>query len=197
MDDGMECSFNLKLTQFLNQWLAGDEKAIDQIYPHIHAELYLLARRNLQKEFRNQFSPTELINEMFLKLCQDRPTLRTWECRRHFFNLASLVMRHVLHEHAKRRNAQKRNSGYEDVSSEMDEFGTNMNCDRFLQLEQGIEALAKSYPRHAEAMSLHYFLGLKLGEVADVCQISYAQVRRDIQFSKAWLSDYVDLGAGS
>ena len=60
-----------------------------------------------------------------------------------------------------------------------------------LALHEALDALAGVDARLAPVMELRYFAGCGLEEIAELSGISLATVKRDVQYARAWLYDYM------
>ena len=96
-----------QVTILLNRWSEGDQTALEQLTPLVYEELHRLAHQHLRPEGPGHILQTSaLINEAYLRLV-DQPRLR-WENRNHFFSIAARLMRRILVDDARKRNAAKR-----------------------------------------------------------------------------------------
>ena len=102
------------VTELLLDWRNGDQAALDQLTPLVYQELRKLAASCLRRERPGHtLQPTALIHEAYLRLVdQDHPE---WERRTHFFGIASRLMRQILMQHARRRDAAKRGGEQQKV----------------------------------------------------------------------------------
>src|SRR5258708_4550179 len=98
------------ITLMLHELASGDKSALDRLMPLIYAELRSLAGRYLRQERPgNTLQPTALVNEAYLRLvAQDQPDYRN---RSHFLGVAAHLMRQILIDHVRARNAGKRGGG--------------------------------------------------------------------------------------
>src|SRR5256885_2383231 len=88
------------ITTYLQQWREGRSEALDSLLPCIYGELHQLASSHLRKERPGHtLQPTALVNEMFLRLAGSRPL--DLDGRRHFYGIASRMMRQILVDHAR------------------------------------------------------------------------------------------------
>ncbi|MEO6725763.1 MAG: ECF-type sigma factor, partial [Blastocatellia bacterium] len=102
----MASSLQHEVTQMLLAWNDGDDTALARLIPHVEAELHHLAQLYLRRERPgHSLQATALINEAFLRLIDSKSI--HWQNRAHFFGITAQLMRHVLVDHARRRN-QKR-----------------------------------------------------------------------------------------
>src|SRR5213082_500745 len=98
------------ITQLLERWSLGDTQSFDVLVPIVYEELKKLADHSLRQERGDHtLQPTALVHEAFLRLRGVRDM--RLENRAHFYGAAAQVMRRVLVDHARRRNAGKRGSG--------------------------------------------------------------------------------------
>src|ERR1044071_10239742 len=92
------------VTQLLIDWSEGDQKALDKLMPLVYSELRRLASNYLRRERQNHtLQPTALVNEAYLKLI-DQKNAR-WQNRAHFFGISAQLMRRILVDHARQRQA--------------------------------------------------------------------------------------------
>src|SRR5690349_24731963 len=96
-----------ELTELLIAWKEGDEQALEQLMPIVYSELRRVAGHHLRREHRGHtLQATELIHEAYLRLVKGGQP--NWENRVHFYAIASRIMRQVLVEWARRKQAAKR-----------------------------------------------------------------------------------------
>src|SRR5437762_236517 len=172
------------VTRLLDRWASGDEKALADLTPLVYRELRQLAAGYLRKE-RNGHTPqpTALVHEAYLRLVeQNRPD---WENRSHFFGVAARLMRQILVDHARRRNAGKR-AGLSVPLEEAVIFRQERSRD-LLALDTGLTALEKLDARKCKAVELRYFGGFSMDEIAQALEVSPITVRRDLRMAEAWL----------
>ena len=99
-----------EVTLLLERLAAGDQSAEDALLPRVYVELHRLALARLRKERPNHtLQATALVNEAYLRLCRVEEI--DWQNRAHFFRVAARMMRRILVDYARQRNAHKRSSG--------------------------------------------------------------------------------------
>ena len=100
----------------------------------------------------------------------------------HFYVVAAQVMRRILVDHARRRNATKR------VGALPPDSGVIVHPDvDVLALDNALSSLAAADPEKASIVQLRYFAGLSIQEVAEITGASPATVKRQWTVAKAWL----------
>jgi len=174
-----------EVTLLLAEWAKGNQKALDELTPLVYKELRRLAASYLRKERQGHtLQPTALVHEAYLRLVdQSSPN---WENRSHFYGVAARLMRQILVDHARRKQADKR------VGLKVPlEQGVSFQEDRIqdlVALDVGLTALEKIDPRKCKAVELRYFGGLSMEETARALDVSAETVRRDLRMAEAWLN---------
>src|SRR4029450_12381621 len=103
-----------QITRLLHEWGSGDEEALNVLIPLVHRELRLLARQHMRRERDGHtLQATALVSEAYLRLLELKQI--QWEDREHFFAVAARVMRRILVDAARARDAQKRGLGVQPV----------------------------------------------------------------------------------
>jgi RNA polymerase sigma factor (TIGR02999 family) len=176
------------VTQLLAEWRGGDAGALARLIPLVYAELRRVASARLRHEAPNHtLQTTALVHEAYVRLVGlDRLALRD---RVHFFAMAARLMREILVDHARRRDAQKRGGGITVLG--LDEAAAGAGAERalvdVLALDEALTELHALDERLGRVVELRYFAGLNIAETADALDVSSATVERDWTVSKAWL----------
>ncbi len=99
-----------EISGLLQQWVKGDQEALDAIAPAIYQELRRLAHFHLKSERADHtLQSTALVNEAFIRLIGSQPA--ALQNRAHFVAIASRLMRQILVQYARNRGAGKRDGG--------------------------------------------------------------------------------------
>ena len=182
------------LTRMLVAWSDGDAGALDDLVPHVEAELRRLARSYLRRERQaHTLQTTALINEAYLRLIDQRSV--RWQNRAHFFGIAAQMMRRILVSMARARHADKRGGYDEAVPFDDDLHLSRERAAELVALDDALTDLAALDPRRAQVVELRYFGGLGVDETAQVLQVSPETVMRDWKRARAWLRVTLDDGA--
>ena len=154
--------------------------------PLVYEELRRLARDYLRRERDGHtLQPTALVHEAYLRLVDDAQI--QWQGRAHFFGVAARAMRRILVDHARARNAAKREGHLEKIPLEnAGDLLADPEVD-LVQLDGALDTLAQSYPRQSEVVELRFFGGLEAREIAEVLQVSEKTILRDWNFAKLFL----------
>ena len=100
-----------EITDLLNQWADGDRTALDALIPQIGNELRLIARRHMRGEPENHtLQTTALVHEAYLRLLGQHPI--RWQNRAQFFAMAARLMRRILVDNARRKQAAEEMAGW-------------------------------------------------------------------------------------
>jgi len=181
----MQPQSSREITWLLVAWSEGDESALDQLAPLIHAELHRLAHHYMSRERPGHLLQTSaLINEAYIRLI-DWKNVR-WQNRAHFFGVAAQLMRRVLVDFARDRQYLKRGGGTLLVSLSDASFVVQRSED-FVALDEALTALAEIDPRKVRVVEMRFFAGLSVEEVAELLNVSKETVMRDWRLAKVWL----------
>ena len=174
------------VTELLAEWRRGDQAALERLIPIVYAELRRVASARLRNEAAHHtLQTTALVHEAYLRLVGlERMTLLN---RTHFFAMAARLMREILVDHARRRDALKRGGGVTMTGLDEDHAGADSGIVDVLALDQALTELHALDPRLSRVVELRYFAGLSIAETADALDVSTATVERDWTVSKAWL----------
>ena len=184
------------ITQLLERWSLGDIESFNVLVPIVYEELKKLADHYLRQERDGHtLQPTALVHEAFLRLRGVREM--RLENRAHFYGAAAQVMRRVLVEHARRRNAGKRGSGMaaDELTAALEQ-PVDIRLD-LLALSDALDALEKIAPDKAKIVELRYFGGLTVDETATYLGIAPATVKRHFAFARTWLYRELEGSKGS
>ena len=174
------------ITGLLLKWSGGDATALEQLMPLVYDELRRLAVRYLRRERDNHsLQPTALVNEAYLRLVDQQKV--EWQSRAQFYGLAARVMRNILVDHARSRQAAKRGGEQFRVSFDGDQQGIVDPEIKFLAVHEALERLATFDEQKARIVELRFFGGLSIEETAEVLGIGHATVERDWKLARAWL----------
>ena len=178
------------ITHWLIRWREGDEHALERLTRMVYAELRHLAAALLEKERNGHtLQPTALVHELYLQLDSTRGV--DWKCRGQFFAISAKAMRRIPLDHARKRNAAKRNAG--DLVP-LDGEALTVTGPDILQVDAAISRLASEHPRQAAVVEFRFFGGLTAEETVEALNssgenVSLRTVERDWRFSRAWLQD--------
>ena len=175
-----------EITGLLQAWSEGEQSALERLIPLVYQELHRLARRYMGRERSGHTLQTSaLLNEAYLRLV-DSPK-PSWRNRAHFFAVSGQVMRHILVDWARSRQALKRGGEARPLDLEEAPVVADAPGTDFVALDDALKALAALDPRKSEVVELRFFGGLSVEETAAVLKVSPETVVRDWKFAKSWL----------
>lgn len=185
-DKRMAGSSSDGITQLLERWSNGEENARDELVRLVYPELHRIASTYLRRERREHtLQPTALVNELFLRFYEQNSM--TWQNRAQFFGVAAQLMRRILVDYARAKNAEKRGGDRYCVSlTNVRAFGDEPDAD-LLALHDVLNGLAEIDSDQARIVELRFFGGLTIKETAEVMGISHATVEREWKIAKAYL----------
>jgi RNA polymerase sigma factor (TIGR02999 family) len=179
------------VTELLVAWGGGDDSALEQLMPLVHAELYRLARREMRGERKGHtLQTTALVNEAYLRLVKLSGV--TWNDRVHFFAMSARLMRRILVDHARSRLYLKRGGGAALVAFDEEQTVGIQSGPDLVALDDALQALAVLDPRKSQVVELRFFGGLSVDETAAALNVSSRTVMRDWRLAKAWLLKQLD-----
>lgn len=175
------------ITQLLVDWSNGDQAALEQLMPLVYTELRKLAGNYLQRERQGHtLQPTALVNEAYLKLIDQKNA--KWQNRAQFYGVAAQLMRRILVDHARARQAEKRGgSDHQRLSITSAEKLVRQPEIDLLALHEALEELRALDTQQERIVELRFFGGLSIEETAEVLGIGHATVERDWKMARAWL----------
>jgi RNA polymerase sigma factor (TIGR02999 family) len=175
-----------EITQLLKAWSQGDPTALEKVTPLVYQELRRMARRYMvQERPGHTLQATALVHEAYVRLLGTAPA--SVENRAQFFAVCAQVMRRILVDWARSRQAQKR--GGEVQRLELDEalvVGEERGRD-LVALDDALKALSVQDARKGQVVELRFFGGLSVEETAAVLKVSPETVMRDWKLAQSWL----------
>ena len=176
---------SVQVTSLLQQWVQGDERALEELVPAVYNELRRLAHHHLQSErSEHTLQSTALVNEAFLRLLGDQPAeLRN---RAHFIAIASRLMRQILVDYARSRRADKRDGGRRIDVEALANLPIKGDA-QLLALDEALEELSRIDERQAKIVDMKFFGGLSATAISQVLNLSRATVDRDWATARVWL----------
>ena len=177
------------VTTLLRAARQGDRGAGEELFARLYADLKRLAHAQLAHGKRpgETLDTTVLVHESFLRLGGGSPLEA--ESRDHFFNLAARVMRHVVVDFARRRDAEKRGAGLRISWPEGYDpaAGSEASEVDLLALDAALARLQEESPRLAQVVELRFFAGLGLDQISSLLHVGERTLKRDWRKARAFL----------
>ena len=181
------------VTRILSAIERGDEKATDELLPLVYEQLRVLAAKKLSKEPAGQtLQATALVHEAYVRLVGNGA--QDWDNRGHFFAAAAEAMRRILVENARRKQSQKRGGGRERKRLEELTLSITGPSEDIIAVNEALDKLESKDPELAQLVKLHYFAGLTLDQVAQLCGIARRTAVKYLAYARAWLHHEITQG---
>jgi len=175
------------VSDLLIAWGRGEAAALDQLTPKVYGELHKLARAYLRRGSSGQsLQPTALINEAFVRLLDQSQPVQ-WENRAHFFGIAARLMRMILVDHARAKQAAKRGGAATPITLTDCVAVSPGRAPDVLEVDEALDRLAVFDERKAKVIEMRYFGGMDREEVAAALGLTVFTVKRDLRLGEAWL----------
>jgi RNA polymerase sigma factor (TIGR02999 family) len=183
----MDMSVEPQIKEVLSRAAGGDAAALEALIPRIYDTLHRLARRQRAQEGSDTLQTTALVHEAYLQLVSREGA--SFNDRAHLYAYMSQVMRHILIDHARRRNAQKRQAPQltvgEDASDIID----------VLAIDEALTRLAATDERLGRVAELRLFADLSSQDIAEALGVTARTVERDWFKARTFLSACLMPGA--
>jgi RNA polymerase sigma factor (TIGR02999 family) len=182
-----------EVTNLLIQLKKGNREAQSRLIPLVYAELRRVAARYMRGEQPgHSLQATALVHEAYLRLAGQQDI--SWQNRAHFFGVAANIMRRILVDHARAKQARKRGGSIQKVSFDEAVLVQPEPSRDFLALDEALERLARRDSRQSRIVELRFFGGLSEEEAAEVLGISVRTVKREWAVARAWLYKEISKG---
>jgi RNA polymerase sigma-70 factor, ECF subfamily len=176
-----------ELTWVLSRAKSGDEQARNELASVVYDTLRRVASRQLGHERTNHtLSPTAVVHDAVHRLMGDQDFERSTD-QNFLFAAAAGAMRQVLVDHARRRNTDRRSGAWyrlplDRVVDYFEQRGLDVAA-----VHESLERLAELNERQSQVVTLRYFGGMTMPEVATALGVSVVTVERDWRLARAWL----------
>lgn len=164
----------------------GDGASTEALFTALYSELHRLARSQLAREGDGvTLSVTTLLHEAYMDMAGRGGT--KFPDRARFMGYAARVMRNLIIDHARNRQAQKR-GGHFEITSLKDEMAEDLADARELtQMSEALDKLAKVESELAEIVDMKFFCGFSFAEIAAMRNLSERTVQRMWQKARIYL----------
>jgi RNA polymerase sigma factor (TIGR02999 family) len=164
--------------------------------PELPSALYGSLRRLAQHHLSRQrgaptLNATALVNEAWLKLAAGDPQ---WQSRQHFLAAMARVMRHVLIDYARERQAERRGGDQQQITYEGLDLADDerFEVSDLVAIDQALQRLGEFDPRLVQVFELRFFAGLTIEETAAALALSTPTVKRDLRAARAFVTAQLD-----
>jgi RNA polymerase sigma factor (TIGR02999 family) len=164
----------------------GDGGAKELLFSTLYSELHRMAKHQLAKHGgQNSLGASTLLHQAYLDISQRSGPDFPDQAR--FMSYAARVMRGLIIDHSRNRQAQKRGGLFEITSLNTDIIENSVNPRELTQIGDALDELAKIDPALCEVVDLKFFCGFSFGEIASMRGISERTVQRDWEKARIYL----------
>jgi len=173
------------LTTLLASAERGDRPAADALFTALYDELHRMARRELSKRGAITLGATTLLHDAYLDISAREGA--AFPDRHRFMAYAARVMRGLIIDYARRRQAQKRGGQFEITSLRTEIIEAIPLADDLSRLSDALDELADVDPRLARIVDLKFFCGFSFGEIGAMTGVSERTAQRDWDKARIYL----------
>jgi RNA polymerase sigma factor (TIGR02999 family) len=160
--------------------------ATDEVLGKVYDELRALAAYHMERERPGHtLPPTAVVHEVYLRLA--RQDKGDWTNRAQFLSIASTMIRRILVDHARVRDAGKRGGGVRVPLNGFEPAEPAPDAG-IAEVDEALTELAALDEQQARVVELRYFGGLSIEETAEVLGVSPGTVKRGWRLARAWLA---------
>ena len=164
----------------------GDRSAADALFAALYSELHRLARRELARQgVPLGLSATTLLHQAYLDMAEREGP--AFPDRARFMGYAARVMRGLIIDHARNRQAQKRGGLFEITSLTTDVLENPVDYLELERIGEALDQLGKAEPSLAEIVDLKFFCGFSFSEIAAMRAVSERTVQRNWEKARIYL----------
>lgn len=160
------------------------DQADDNQLRDVFAQIESIATAKLAGESNSSLSTGDLVNEALIRLSRiERIKING---RSHMLALASKMMRQILIDQARKRNAQKRYHSRVTLATNIPDETVSIDA---LDFGYALEDLRMIDEQRADIVEMRYFGGMTIGEIADHLGLSESTVKRRWIAARTWLQE--------
>ena len=164
----------------------GGALASKTLFAALYSELHRVAQRELARNgFAATLSTTTLLHQAYLDIAEREGP--SFPDRAHFMAYAARVMRGLIIDHARSRQAQKRGGLFEITSLSSDVMECPADVRQLTQVSEALDKLAQAEPSLAEVVDLKFFCGFSFAEIGAMRKLSERTVQRQWEKARIYL----------
>jgi len=179
------------ITALLASAERGDRAAADALFSALYAELHRMARRELSKRGSGvTLGATTLLHDAYIDIAKREGP--SFPDRNRFMGYASRVMRGIIIDYVRSRQAQKRGGLYDLTSIRTDIAEAISDSIDLSELSDALDELAKVEPRLSRIVDLKFFCGFSFSEIGVMLDLSERTVQRDWEKARIYLHNVLE-----
>jgi RNA polymerase sigma factor (TIGR02999 family) len=164
----------------------GDRAAAEALFATLYSELHRLARRELARSGSGAtLSATTLLHEAYLDIAGRDAVV--FPDRTRFMAYAARVMRGLIIDYVRNRQAQKRGGQFEMTALSTDVAETVRDDKELSRISDAVDELAAIDASLAQVVDLKFFCGFSLRDIAAMRGVSERTVQRDWEKARIFL----------
>jgi RNA polymerase sigma factor (TIGR02999 family) len=180
------CRVGSTISSLIDAAENGDNAAADTLFSTLYSELHRLAKRELARwGTPASLSVTTLLHEAYLDIAAREG--QSFPDRARFMGYATRVMRGLIIDHARSRNAIKRGGQFEITSLKTDSGENLVDAKELSAISDALDQLAKVDPKLAELVDMKFFCGFSFAEIAALEKLSERTVQRRWEKARIYL----------
>jgi RNA polymerase sigma factor (TIGR02999 family) len=165
-------------------------KTLDIWFGAFSARLYRLAKFLLVRHgIANELSETALLHDAYVQIASR--TALTFVNELHFTKYVSRVMRGLIVDHARNRNALKRGRRFEITHLVEDIISPPPHTREIITIRHTLIQLAKAQPELAELVDLKFFHGFSFAEIAVMQEVSERSIQRKWEKARLYMRSLI------
>lgn len=182
--------------------VAGSDKSVADLFTEIMGELRLLSTLYMKTHPPEvTLQPTVIVSEAFVRLANHRP--EQFKDEEDFRATASVILRQVFAERAKKRLEEKRRAAEAAEARKAQKTAPGAapepelpnfegaSPELTLALENALEALSEVDDRSARVAELKIFGSLPMSTIGSIVGVTEAGAEKDWRFAKAFLAKHL------
>jgi len=173
-----------RLSSLIEAAETGSSSDMEALFAALYSELHRLARRQLAGNRELSLSVTTLLHEAYLDMAS-RESRFPDQAR--FMGYAARVMRGLIIDHARNRQAQKRGGKFEITSLENNVAAELADEVELTRVSEALDKLANVEAELAEIVDLKFFCGFSFAEIAAMRKLSERTVQRKWEKARIYL----------
>jgi RNA polymerase sigma factor (TIGR02999 family) len=157
----------------------------DALFSALYTELRRVARRELARQgLPISLSATTLVHQAYIEMAAkngaDFPQLAA------FMSYAARVMRGLIIDYARRRNAVKRGGQFTFTALD-EQIAEVADAMELTRISEALDELARAEPALAEVVDLRFFCGFSFPEIAAMKQVHEKTIQRQWEKARIYL----------
>jgi RNA polymerase sigma factor (TIGR02999 family) len=167
-----------ELKALLDAARRGERSALDELFSLLYRDLHQLAHARLARNKGSPLDTTSLLHESYLR-CLKAQALNVVD-RSHFLAYAAKVMRSIVVDVARQRQAERHGGDAAHLTLDTDlAESVHVSAQQLLDIDDALRDLARIDERLVRVVEMRFFAGLTEQEVADALGLTERTIRRD------------------